>query len=87
MERSKYGSLVGQKKSFSFLPLQKGVVAQRCLSCFRPACFGARGRGLGSTDSNLVVTGCECSGDHFKWEEQEVPPVPLALPLAPLLHS
>lgn len=61
--------LVGQKKSFSFLPLQKGVVAQRCLSCFRPACFGARGRGLGSTDSNLVVTGCECSGDHFKWEE------------------
>ena len=72
VERSKYDSLTGQKKTFSFLPLAKGVVALRCLSCFRPKCFGARGRGLGTMDSNLVVSDCECSGAHFSWKEQDV---------------
>ena len=72
VERSKFSSLTGQKKTFSFMPLEKGVLGMRCLSCFRPACFGARGRGQDRTDSNLQVTGCECSGEHFAWKEQEV---------------
>ena len=82
VERSKYDSLVGQKKSFSYMPLEKGVVAQRCLSCFCPACLGARGRGLGTQDSNLTVVGCDCSGEHFKWNEHEVPP-PVESPTPP----
>ena len=71
VERSKYDSLTDQKKTFSYMPLAKGVIARRCLSCFRPGCFRALGRGLGTMDSNLSVR-CECDGAHYAWNEQDV---------------
>ena len=72
VERSKYDSLTDQKKTFSYMPLEKGVIARRCLSCFRPACFRALGRGLGTMNSNLEVSCCECDSEHFAWNEQDV---------------
>ena len=72
VERSKYDSLTEQKKTFSYMPLAKGVIARRNLSCFRPGCFRALGRGLGTMDSNLTVC-CECSGAELHaWYEQDI---------------
>ena len=47
------------------------MLARREGSCFCPPCFGARGRGLGTADSNLCVAGCRC-GDKQPWHEQSV---------------
>ena len=62
-----------QMENFSFLPIDEGVIAKREGSCFCNPCFGVRGRGLGTADSNLRVHGCRCS--HLpsrQWKEQEV---------------
>lgn len=43
-----------------------GVLARREGSCYCVPCLGVRGRGLGTADSNLCVTGCRCRDDDGK---------------------
>jgi hypothetical protein len=54
-----YASLVGMHKSFCFMALAPGIVAQRAFACWCPACLHAVGRGQRSMDSYLKVNGCE----------------------------
>ena len=73
VEKSKYDTLQLAKSTFSYMILDEGVHARRQHSCWNPLCFGARGRGAGTTDSNLICAGCSCEGDAQKeWSEQEV---------------
>ena len=58
VERSKYETLEKSKQTYSYLMLEVGIFGRRERSCFCRACFGARGRGVGTTDSNLAVAGC-----------------------------
>ena len=71
VEKYKVDSLVGQMSTFSYAPLDVGVVAGREGSCWCQSCFGMRGRGVGTADSNLCVAGCRC-GSANPWREQEV---------------
>jgi hypothetical protein len=72
VEKSKYDPLELAKSTFSYMPLAEGVHARRQLSCWCVPCFGARGRGVGTTDSNLVCCGCSCEGNpQREWHEQE----------------
>ena len=58
---------------FSYMALAEGVIAARASSCWCPACCSALGRGLGSMDSNLVVSSCVNAGRaRFKWAEKLV---------------
>ena len=72
VERSNYDPLELAKSTFSYLPLAQGSHARRQLSCWCVPCFGVRGRGLGTADSNLVIAGCSCAGNsQRRWHEQE----------------
>ena len=71
VEKYKVASLVGQMSTFSYIPIAEGVVAGREGSCWCPPCFGVRGRGAGTADSNLCVEGCRCGATN-PWREQEV---------------
>ena len=71
VESWRYDTLDKQKETHSYMPLAEGVVARREGSCFCNPCFGARGRGLGTADSNLCVAGCRC-GTKQPWHEQPV---------------
>ena len=71
IDKYKFDSLKGQMSTFSYMPLGTGVVAGREGSCWCPPCFGARGRGAGTADSNLCVEGCRCDTAN-PWREQEV---------------
>jgi hypothetical protein len=50
------------------------VVARREGSCWCYPCFGLRGRGLGTADSNLCIAGCKCNrsdgSSSQPWHEQ-----------------
>ena len=73
VERSQYDPLTHAKKTFQYMMLDSGVIARRKHSHWCTACCGARGRGAGTTDSNLVVMGCSvCDDPQHQWEEQEV---------------
>lgn len=72
VERHKFETLDGQKKTFSYMMLEPSVFAGQQLSCFCVGCFGARGRGLGTADSNLVVNSCKHYGvpQYTRFEQQ-----------------
>jgi hypothetical protein len=71
VERSKYETLEKSKQTYSYLMLEVGIFGRRERSCFCRACFGARGRGVGTTDSNLAVAGCpKATRPPFCWVEQ-----------------
>ena len=72
VEKSKYDPLELARSTFSYMMFDEGVHARRQLSCFCVPCFGARGRGAGTTDSNLVCCGCSWAGNAQRvWHEQE----------------
>lgn len=68
VERSAYDSLVGEKTTFSYIPLAEGVLGMREQSHWCQACCRAKGRGLGTMNSLLGVEGCR---DGCLWREQE----------------
>jgi hypothetical protein len=61
-----YASLVNMQKTFCFMALSPGVVAQRAFACWCPAFLHAARRGQGSMDSNLVVKDCERKQQWFE---------------------
>ena len=72
VEKSKYDPLELAKSTFSYMMLDEGVFGRRQLSCFCVPCFGSRGPGAGTTDSNLVCRGCSWAGNAQRvWHEQE----------------
>jgi hypothetical protein len=73
VERWRYDPLTDAKKTFSYMMLDSGVFGRREHSHWCWACCGARGRGQGTTNSNLDVAGCDvCDDPQHIWKEQEV---------------
>jgi hypothetical protein len=64
-----YSTIVGQKKSFAYMPIRPGVMASRCSSHWCEACMRARGPGNGMT-AGLRVDGC--TGPERRWTEHHV---------------
>ena len=73
VERSKFDPLELARSMFSYLPLALGVHARRQLSCFCMWCFGVRGRGEGTADSNLCIKGCACNSTAADGSERPNP--------------
>jgi hypothetical protein len=72
VEKSNFDSLELARSTFSYMMLDEGIFARRQLSCWCVPCFGSRGRGAGTTDSNLVCSGCCRAGNaQREWHEQE----------------
>ena len=64
-----YSTLVGQKKSFAYMPIRPSVMGSRCASHWCNACMRARKPGTGMT-AGLRVEGC--TGPEKKWTEHTV---------------
>ena len=69
VEKYRYDPLTEAKRTFSYMMLDSGIIGRREHSHWCKACC----RGAGTTDSNLVVSGCSCCNDpQHRWHEQDV---------------